>query len=173
MTNETSVTVRAVRPEEWQRFRDVRLLALADSPDAFGSTLEQERDHAREEWIEWISGWSDTTTNRAFVAVEDDTWLGIAVGSRTAHERIVHVYSMWVDPSARRKGIGRLLLDELVDWARSIGASGLELGVTAANLGAVAFYERTGFVDTTERRRLREGSTQDVIVMRRELRASA
>jgi GNAT superfamily N-acetyltransferase len=172
MTSETSVTVRAVRPEEWQRFRDVRLRALADSPDAFGSTLEQERDHGRAKWVEWISGWSEAT-NRAFVALEDDTWLGIAVGSRTGHEPIVHVYSMWVDQSARRMGIGRLLLDKVVDWARSIGASGLELGVTAANLGAVAFYERMGFVDTTERRLLREGSMQDVIVMRRRLPASA
>jgi ribosomal protein S18 acetylase RimI-like enzyme len=135
------------------------------------STFERERHHGEAEWTEWISG-SGETTNRVFAAREDDEWLGIAVGSRTRDESTAYVYSMWVDPSVRRVGLGHLLLDAVVDWARSIGATALELNVSRSNPGAIAFYERMGFVDTTERRPLREGSTQDVMVMRRGVASS-
>jgi ribosomal protein S18 acetylase RimI-like enzyme len=163
-----TVEVRVARLEEWRAVRDLRLRALADAPDAFGSTLEQERRYGEREWVEWISGWEDTT-NRLFVAVDGDEWLGIAIGSRTSDEATAHVYSMWVDPTARRAGIGRRLVQEVVEWSRSTGARELELNVTATNPGAIAFYERMGFADAMQRRPLREGSTAEVILMRRAL----
>ena len=36
------VRVGLLAPEEWGRLRDIRLAALADSPEMFGSTLERE-----------------------------------------------------------------------------------------------------------------------------------
>lgn len=167
----TSVEVRPARAEDWREVRDLRLRALADAPDAFGSTLEHEQQHGESEWLAWICGW-EGTTNRLFVALDGDEWVGIAVGSRAGDDRTAHVYSMWVDASVRRAGIGRRLLDEVIRWSRSIGASELELAVTATNDGAVSFYERMGFADTMERRPLREGSTHEVIVMRRRLDSS-
>lgn len=49
--------------------------------------------------------------------------------------------------------------------------AGLDLGLggEATNRGALTFYERMGFVDTKERRPLREGASLEVIVMRRRL----
>lgn len=160
--------VRAARPDEWREVRDLRLRALADAPDAFGSTLEREREHGEREWLGWISGW-DESANRFVVGIEEDAWIGMAVGSRTGEEALAHVYGMWVDPRARRAGLGRRLLDDVTAWLHSLGAREIELGVTATNRGAVAFYERVGFLDTTERRPLREGSSLEVIVMRRRI----
>jgi GNAT superfamily N-acetyltransferase len=117
----------------------VRLRALADTPDAFGSTLEEERHHGQAEWLGWILGW-EGATNRLFVATDRDEWLGLAVGSRTGDDPVANVYSMWVDASVRRTGIGRRLLDEVVEWSRSIGVNELELAVTSSNRGAVRFY---------------------------------
>ena len=48
-----------------------------------------------------------------------------------------------VDPSARGTGVGRALLDALVDRARALGLPAVELH---AQLHAKAFYERAGFV---------------------------
>jgi hypothetical protein len=45
--------VRRIEPEEWRRLRDLRLQALADTPEAFGSTLARERDYADDVWREW------------------------------------------------------------------------------------------------------------------------
>lgn len=162
------IEVRTATPGDWRRVRDLRLRALADSPDAFGSTLQRERDHAKREWLRWISGW-ESAVNRLVVAVGGDEWIGMAVGSRSGDDERAHLYAMWVDPRARRTGVGRRLVDAVLTWAGAEGATEIELGVTAINRDAVVFYERLGFADTGERHPLRDGSPLEVVVMRRRL----
>jgi ribosomal protein S18 acetylase RimI-like enzyme len=162
------IEVRTARPDEWRRVRDLRLRALADSPDAFGSTFERERAHAEREWLRWISGW-ESGANRLVVALDGEAWIGMAVGSRTGDDDRAHLYAMWVDPRSRRAGVGRRLVEAVLAWASAEGATEIELGVTAINHAAVDFYEGLGFADTGERHALREGSPLEVVVMRRGL----
>jgi RimJ/RimL family protein N-acetyltransferase len=51
-----------------------------------------------------------------------------------------------VAQSHRRRGIGWALLEGAVDWARRTGVRKLELHVFPYNTGAIAMYERFGFV---------------------------
>lgn len=162
------IEVRTARPGEWRHVRDLRLRALADSPDAFGSTFERERAHAKREWLRWISGW-ERAVNRLLVAIDGQTWIGMAVGSRTDDDERAHLYAMWVDPGSRRTGVGRRLVEAVLAWAETEGATEIELCATAINRAAVVFYERLGFADTGERHALRDGSPLEVVVMRRGL----
>jgi ribosomal protein S18 acetylase RimI-like enzyme len=163
----SSERIRRVTREEWERVRQLRLRALADAPDAFGSTLERERSLARPEWIAWIEGW-EGATNAMFVAERGDRWIGMAVGSRTGEENDAHLYGMWVDPTCRGAGVGALLVEGVLTWARSWCARSVILGVTETNDGASGFYEHLGFADTGERYPLREGSPLTCRVLRRE-----
>ncbi len=163
-----SAEIRAARPDEWPEVRDLRLRALESSPDAFGSTIEREREYGRSEWLEWINGW-EGSENRLFLALEGDTRLGLAVGSREHGRDHVHLYAMWVEPASRRRALGTGLVQAVMDWSAECGAAAVELGVTETNAGARAFYARNGFEDTGERYSLREGSPLSVIVMRRRL----
>ena len=165
MTRE--IRIRRVRREEWERVCDLRLRALADAPDAFGSTLDRERGNGQAEWIGWIEGW-EGATNAMFVAERGDRWIGMAVGSRTGEEDHAHLFGMWVDPEWRGTGVGARLVEGVLQWARSWGAGWLGLGVTETNDGAVGFYEHLGFVDTGERYPLREGSRLNCRALRRE-----
>lgn len=160
--------IRPTTREEWERVRDLRLRSLSDAPDAFGSTLERERGLGESGWIDWIEGW-EGATNAMFVAERGEDWIGMAVGSRTGEEADGHLYGMWVDPSWRKQGIGARLVEAVIGWARSWGASTLILGVTEFNDGAAGFYERLGFVDTGERYPLREQSPLVCRVLRRPL----
>jgi len=160
--------VRAARSEEWERARDLRLRALADAPDAFGSTLEQEREYAEPDWRAWIDGW-EGSTNRFVVSETQERWVGMAVGSRTADERDAHVYGMWVEPAWRRRGVGASLAMAVLGWARSWGARAVLLGVTERNDGAAEFYEQLGFADSGERHRLREDNSLLTRIYRLEL----
>ncbi|MGH2636628.1 MAG: GNAT family N-acetyltransferase, partial [Actinomycetota bacterium] len=153
-------------PEEWRRVRDLRLRALEDSPDAFGSLLERERDHVEADWMGWISGWGGGR-NRLFVAALDGEWVGMAVGSKAADDPIAHLYGMWVEPRMRGTGLGGRLIEAVVAWVASLGVAEIELAVTETNDTAGAFYEARGFVDTGARQPLRVGSPLRVIVMRR------
>ena len=165
----SGVRVRKAVPAEWERVRKLRLRSLEDAPEAFGSTLEEERAFGRSQWVAWIEGW-EGETNVLFVAeAEDDgTWVGMAVGSRTEEEPEAHLYAMWVDPGRRTRGVGGRLVQEVLGWAESWGARSVVLGVTETNEGAGRFYERLGFADTGRRHPLREGSPLSVRILRRE-----
>jgi GNAT superfamily N-acetyltransferase len=51
--------------------------------------------------------------------------------------------SMWVAPEARRNGIGRALIEQVVEWS---AGKPLSLRVIDGNLAAVTAYEQQGFV---------------------------
>jgi ribosomal-protein-alanine acetyltransferase len=73
---------------------------------------------------------------------------GAIVGMASARLLVdeAHVIRLAVDETARRRGIGRALLDGLVDWARAREASGMLLEVRASNAAAQALYVAAGFV---------------------------
>jgi GNAT superfamily N-acetyltransferase len=161
--------VHVAREEDWEAIRDVRLRALLDAPDAFGSTYKAERGKAEPEWRSWVTGWSGAE-QLTVLAMEGDAGLGLAVGVRWERgDAVAHLYAMWVDPSKRRRGIGAALVEEVARWAGRIGATLLELRVTQSNANAVRLYERSGFVPAGERSPLREGSDVVTVTMRRQV----
>jgi RimJ/RimL family protein N-acetyltransferase len=93
--------------------------------------------------------------------------------ARDLHPASRHVadLGLMVAPSHRRRGIGRALLEEAVEWARSVGVSKLELHVFPHNEPALALYEQFGFVREGYRRRhYRRGDEWlDAILMAYEL----
>jgi GNAT superfamily N-acetyltransferase len=138
------VIVERVGARDWRRARDVRLRALADTPDAFGSTLDGELQFDDARWIERVSR-GDAAT---FLARADDgADVGIAVGAANA-ENEAGLYSMWVAPEARGKGAGDALIEAVVAWARARGFARVVLDVSDFNEPAIAFYARHGFAPT-------------------------
>jgi GNAT superfamily N-acetyltransferase len=74
--------------------------------------------------------------------------IGLAWGRIEAAET-AHVYQMWVAPTHRRAGVGRLLLNAIIEWASS-RVRYLVLGVTTGNAAAESLYSRAGFVPVGE-----------------------
>jgi ribosomal-protein-alanine N-acetyltransferase len=75
-----------------------------------------------------------------------------------------HITNIAVHPDLRRRGIGELLLLDLIDQARPRGVLRLTLEVRTSNLGAQALYKKYGF--TVEGRRLRYyGDGEDALIM--------
>jgi GNAT superfamily N-acetyltransferase len=60
----------------------------------------------------------------------------------------VELASMWVNPNARRAGVGRDLVLAVIDWARETGASEVALGVIKGNDAAEWRYTAVGFTTT-------------------------
>ena len=77
------------------------------------------------------------------------------------------VHTIGVDPAYQGRGIGRRLLDELLDFADG-GVVYLE--VRTDNEAAIALYRSTGFEQIGLRRRYYRVSGADAYTMRREAR---
>src|SRR4029077_16637 len=87
-----------------ERLRSIRLRALTDAPDAFGTTLEEATAEPRESWecqLEQLA---------TFVATAAGGDIGLARGARHDHAIDTgYLLSMWVAPDARRQGIAAKL----------------------------------------------------------------
>jgi ribosomal protein S18 acetylase RimI-like enzyme len=139
--------IRATTEEDWEGFREVRLRALAESPGAFASTLEQEQDLPEREWRDRAAGRSRQVGGISYVAVDESgAFVGLVAGFADEEEPdAVHLVAMWVAPEARRRGVARALIHAVVDWAGTRGARQVRLFVADGNDAARTLYEREGF----------------------------
>jgi GNAT superfamily N-acetyltransferase len=145
------VEIRRLRAGEAARFRELRLRALQDSPDAFASSYEGEAELPAAHWERLAEASERALTEIVFVAEEDDAWLGTAGGYLHEHEPgAAGLWGMWVAPEARRRMLASHLADAVAAWARARKALTLELSVTDRSEAAAALYERLGFVPTGE-----------------------
>jgi len=79
------------------------------------------------------------------VAEEDGTLLGLAAADVSAWNRRVHVVHLYVAPRARRRGVGRSLMDAAIVFARGVHARCVWLETQDVNYPAVQCYRRLGF----------------------------
>jgi hypothetical protein len=97
--------VRQARADDWQALRELRLRALADTPDAFASTLEKEAAFPEQLWRQRARG-GPASVN--FIAWEGDAGIGMAAIFAVANAPgRMHLVAMWVDPRQRRQGVAR------------------------------------------------------------------
>ncbi|MGG6897207.1 MULTISPECIES: GNAT family N-acetyltransferase [Rhizobium] len=96
--------------------------------------------------------WSDMLANPrrhqgALLAEQENRLVGIgAIGapSESAFEGRGEIRSLYIDPSVKRRGLGRRLMRELAAQLAAFGYSGAALGVVAGNEPAIAFYRSLG-----------------------------
>jgi GNAT superfamily N-acetyltransferase len=160
-------TIRPFAAHEWAAYKDLRLRALADAPDAFGSTLAREQALSDEEWANRLPSGSGMDWSLPLVAEIDGKPVGLAwVRIEPSTSDVANLYQMWVSPDYRGLGLGRMLLEAAITWATEKGAHSLELGVTLRDSPAMRLYTRVGFEPIGEPQPLRPGSELLAVPMR-------
>lgn len=119
---------------------------LEESPTAFGADLEETRARPLAHFEERASNEPENFIIGAFAA---DELVGSAGGMRDREPKRRHlalVWGMYVHPSQRGCGLGRLLLGTVLERLRRIeGVEQVQLAVTAGNEPALKLYESAGF----------------------------
>lgn len=154
------LTVRSITALEWQKYREIRLRALKESPEAFGSTWDAEVLRPDETWSARTQESALGQTGRGFFALDGALPCGIVWCLLSDLEPdTAHIYGMWVDPALRGQGVGRALLAECIAWAKRKEAHCIRLGVTVADSPAMHMYQSQGFGPVGDPELLRPGST--------------
>jgi RimJ/RimL family protein N-acetyltransferase len=135
-------------PQHATAYRTLMLEAYARHPDAFTSS-PAEREALPLAWWETrlrTDAASDEVVLGAFV---DGNLVGAAGLARETREKARHkatLFGMYVDDGQRHRGLGRLLVEAVLEHARSqSGLRQVVLTVTQGNARAEALYTRCGF----------------------------
>jgi len=135
------VHLRLATTGDVDALRDLRLQAMADAPDCFTSSYQREAARTPADWARWLAPGATFLIESlplgpaALVAGVPDE----------ADPEVVHLAAMWVHPSLRRRGAGRALVEAVLGWAATVGASTVRLHVMAGNVPGRLLYERCGF----------------------------
>jgi GNAT superfamily N-acetyltransferase len=145
MTRESTLTIRLCGLDDWRDLRAIRLEALKDTPDAYGSTYEES--------VLWSDAqWQNAASTRLYyLAHRDGAVVGMVSGGfNDAYPGSRWLYGMYVTPNERGGGTATLLVRAIDDWAKSHGVTEVYLHVTTSVPRARAFYEKVGFHATGE-----------------------
>lgn len=108
------------------------------------------------------------------VATAEDTgevlgWVAASpVSSRRAYAGVVE-HSVYVAPTARRRGVGAALLQALIDSTEAAGIWTIQSGIFPENTASIRLHQRKGFrvVGTRERIGRLRGRWRDVVLVER------
>jgi len=135
--------IRRLASADAAAYRELRLTALRDSPEAFGSTFERENTQP----LAWFR--DRLGKGPVFGAFRSSELVGTAgfvqrEGAKEKHKGLL--WGMYVRPDARNAGIGRLLIEAVIDYARH-HVELIQLSVISDNHQARRLYASLGFVE--------------------------
>ena len=140
--------LRKIAVEDATLVRTLRLLGLQESPTAFGSSYEEELERPLEFTANRIA---ENLARGDFIigAFDNEKLVGVAgfVGQRALKTKhIGFIWGMYVHPGYRGKGIGRKIIEQVIDHVRDRGdIMQIKLTVNSENIAAKTLYESLGF----------------------------
>ncbi|HYW72264.1 MAG TPA: GNAT family N-acetyltransferase [Pyrinomonadaceae bacterium] len=120
--------------------RELRLQALSEAPEAFGSTYERELARTTADWQRWLS------PGITFILEQERVPRGLVAGAFDQEDpAVAYLLAMWVHPDLRGTGAADVLVTRLLNWAADRKARLVRLDVVASNQRARGLYGRHGF----------------------------
>ena len=135
--------INKLNEHQWKTLKKIRLEALENSPDSFGSTYETESLYNQNDWVNKIKRDNHITL---VASIDNGCPIGLIVGG--PYDNKAGIYSMWVNSEHRGKGIASNLINTVIKWAVENQFSGIFLDVADNNQSAIMLYKRKGFIPT-------------------------
>ena len=162
-----SAAVRPLAREQWPEVRAIYAAGIATGHATFES-----------EPPTWQAFDRAKLPNHRLVAVDEAdrvlAWAAVsAVSDRCVYAGVVE-HSVYVDPRAQGCGVGRLVLDALIDSTEAAGIWTIQSGIFSENTASLRLHRAAGFDLVGVRRRLgrmsygpQAGRWRDVIMLER------
>ena len=133
-----TASVTRLTERDWRVFAVIRLRALTDSLGENDPQYQKEVGFTAAQWRRRLRD------HAQFAALIGDRAVGLIAAQRENPDS-VYLYSLWLDPAARGRGLARPLVAAAVDWARDQRVRTVTLRVASDNVAARGVYESLGF----------------------------
>ena len=156
-----SPELRPLEPEDWSAVAEIYWDGMRDGLATFETEVPS--------WEEWDRGHLQHHRLVAEILGEVVGFAALApVSSRRSYAGVAE-NSVYVAREARGLGIGRALLETLIEGAEEAGIWTIQTSVFPENRASLALHERCGFrvVGTRERIAKRDGVWRDVVFLER------
>jgi L-amino acid N-acyltransferase YncA len=153
------VRVRPLRPEDWPAVAAI----FAEGVATGRATFETEAPT----WQAWDE--THLAAHRLVAELEGEVagWAAVVPYSRRPVYHGVGEESVYVAAAARGRGVGRALLEALVESARAGGLWTLQAGIFPDNVASLELHRRVGFREVGVRERIGrlDGVWRDVVLL--------
>ena len=143
--------IRQIRPDDWQKFKSLRIEAVRLHPEAFGATYEYELAKSDEQWQERAREGATSKDNVIVVADNQCQLVGMVGLYRDSgkHAHVAHIWGVYVQSDFRGHNLGCALMREALACARGMeGLRKVSLQVNATATPAYQLYRSCGFRET-------------------------
>jgi len=143
------IEIRRLTAEDAHAYYGLRLEALEREPLAFAESSEEHRGITIESMGKRLGSSEEGAEALVLGAFTEDAFVGMAglarfTGPKKRHKAMI--WGVYVKPEWRRKGIGRVLLTEILERAKAIpGIEQIMLTVAVEQIAAKKLYESLGF----------------------------
>jgi L-amino acid N-acyltransferase YncA len=155
--------IRRLEPGDWGDVARIYAAGLATGVASFETSVPG--------WEEWDAAHRHAPRAAAAIGGAVVGWTAVTpVSGRDCYRGVVE-HSVYVDPAAAGRGIGRALLVQLLADAPSHGIWTIQTSIIAGNTPSLALHEAVGFriVGRRERIARRDGVWHDTVLLEHRL----
>ena len=105
--------IRRLTPTDASLLRELRMMAISDAPEAFGSTLQETAERSVEMWQHVLR----PERNPFFIFEVENVIGGLIGGLSPSENSVAQLVSMWVSPQLRGRQVSDQLVEHVIRWA--------------------------------------------------------
>jgi ribosomal protein S18 acetylase RimI-like enzyme len=141
-----NIEIVTLQPQQWLKYKSLRLRALKEEPQAFTSTYEEGVKYPYNFWQERLKQALAGNSQWLLFAKHGDNLVGMAGGYITDEKNTAEVVGIYVAKEARGQGISKKLIINLISRIKQNKAvKKLLIGVNPEQVEAVCLYQSLGF----------------------------
>ncbi|TPG34824.1 GNAT family N-acetyltransferase [Flavobacterium pectinovorum] len=127
--------------------KDVEFIAELSSQLGYKTSLEKIQNR--------ISEILNNADNCVYVIIDNENIIGWIHGFyslRVESDSFVEIGGLVVDENYRRKGVGKILVTKVIEWACSKKSNKIRVRCNTLRKETHVFYDRIGFIETKEQK---------------------